>query len=168
MEDVMQIAITRRTIARRVVRMALTWLALGAFIGASGAAGQADPIEIFSMMMGGMAVFPIVGIVLGLIGGDARGSVVGVAGGLLGGRLAEVMSTTAIPTPVLSVTTVAGGLFGATGLLFLRFWLWRVRTTFRIVRWLVAMTPMSATASARSIHLASHRLARVSVHESAR
>ena len=164
----MQIGTTRRAIARRVVRMALTWLVLGAYIGASGATGQAGPIEILAMMIGGMAVFPFVGIVLGLIGGDVRGSVVGVSGGLLGGRLAELMSTTGIPTQLLSVITVAGGLFGATGLLFLRFWLWRFRTTFRIVCWLVAMTPMSATASARWIHLASHRLARVSVHESAR
>src|SRR5215467_12072405 len=112
----MQIGTPRRAIARRVVRMALTWLVLGAYIGASGAAAQAGPIEILAMMIGGMAVFPIVGVVLGLIGADARGSVVGVAGGLLGGRLAEVISTTAIPTPVLSMSTVAGGLFGATGL----------------------------------------------------
>src|SRR5262249_44230078 len=114
MEDVMTKAIARRSIPRRGHRMAPTWLLIGAYIGASAATGRGGPIEILSMMLGGAAVLPIVGVVLGLIGGDARGSVVGVAVGLLGGRLAEVMNTTAIQPQDSSVIAVAGGLLGAT------------------------------------------------------
>jgi hypothetical protein len=154
----------RPSIARRVGRMAMTWLLLGASIGAAGATGQGGPIEVFAMMIGGMAVYPIVGVFLGLIGGDARGSVVGAAGGFLGGRLADVLSTT-VPPSVLSMIAVCGALVGATGFLFLRFLIWKYRTIFRTVWWLIGMTPMSGKASALAIHVVSHRLVGVAVHD---
>jgi hypothetical protein len=155
----------RPSVARRVCHMAMTWLLLGASIGAAGAIGQGGPIEIFAMMIGGMAVYPIVGVFLGLLGGDARGSVVGAAGGLLGGRLADVLSSTTVPPSVLSMIAVCGALVGATGFLFLRFLIWKYRTIFRTVWWLVGMTPMSGKASALAIQLASHRLVGVAVHD---
>ena len=66
----MNSAPTRPSLGRRVLGMFFTWLFLGALIGVIGGLGQGGGIQIVCMMIGGMAVLPIAGVLLGLIGGD--------------------------------------------------------------------------------------------------
>src|SRR5947207_1986947 len=118
-------------LGRRVLRMSLTWLLLGAVIGIVDGLGKGQGIEILCMMIGGMIVLPIAGVFLGLIGGDARGSVAGAAGGLLGCWSAKVTGVVAIQPQCMSLIVIFGALVGATGFVFLRFWLWKYAMIFR-------------------------------------
>ncbi len=142
----------RQSLGRRLIRLSLTWLSIGAVIGVINARGTGTGIELVSMMIGGMIALVIPGILLGVIGGDARGSVIGVAGGLLGYWLAT-RGGVAMQPPVLGVIMIFSGLLGATGFLFTRFLFWKYRTIFRIICWLVDATPLSAKVSALAYHL---------------
>jgi hypothetical protein len=52
--------------------MSLTWLFLGAVIGAVRGLGTGQGTAIISMMIGGMVIMPVAGVFLGLIGADVR------------------------------------------------------------------------------------------------
>src|SRR5208337_2370704 len=71
------------SVGRRILDMSLTWLIVGATIGAMGGLRTGRLVELASGVLGGMIVLPIAGALLGLIGGDAKGSVVGAVGGLM-------------------------------------------------------------------------------------
>jgi hypothetical protein len=131
----------------------LTWLFLGAVIGAFNGQETGGSVEIVCMMIGGMIVLTIPGIFLGVIGGDARGSVVGAAGGLLGCWSAELSGAMAIQPFVIGAIAILGGLLGATGILFIRFLFWKYRMIFRSICWLIDITPVSGKASALACHV---------------
>jgi len=105
------------SVGRRILHMSLTWLVIGAMVGAIGGARSGSAIELISGVIGGVIVLPVVGVFLGTIKGDAMGSVVGAAGGLLGCWLAR--PTRGIPPDPLNVEVVVvfGALLGATCLL---------------------------------------------------
>src|SRR5262249_27764823 len=88
----------------------------------------------------------------GVIGGDVRGSVVGAAGGLLGCCLTQVGGAGAIPPQGLSLIVVFGALVGATGFLFMRFWLWKYGMIFRAIGWLFGLAPISDKAGSLAGH----------------
>jgi hypothetical protein len=140
-ENGMHSPATRLSLGRRVLVMFHTWLLLGALIGAIEGLGMGGGIQIVCMMIGGMAVLPIVGVLVGLIGGDARGSALGAAGGLLGCWLAERFGDVLIQPQATNVIVIFGALVGATGLLFARFLIWKYRMMFRTLCWAVGVTP---------------------------
>ena len=145
---------TRPSLGRRVLGMFFTWLFLGALIGVIGGLGQGGGIQIVCMMIGGMAVLPIAGVVLGLIGGDAKGSVAGDAGRLLGCWIAGCCGAVPVQPQAMNVIVTFGALVGATGFLFVRFLLWKYGMMFRTICWAIGVTPASGQAWA----LASHAL----------
>jgi len=122
-------------------------------IGVVNGQGTGESIEIVSMMIGGMIVLTIPGIFLGVIGGDARGSVVGATGGLLGCWLAKFGGAVAIQPLVISTVVILGGLLGATGVLFMRFFFWKYRMIFRSICWLIGLTPVPGKVSPLAGHL---------------
>ena len=132
---------TRPTLGRRIIGMFFTWLFLGALIGVIGGLEVGGGIQIVCMMIGGMAVLPIVGVFLGLIGGDAKGSVAGAAGGLLGCSIAGCFGDVQIQPQATNVIVIFGALVGATGFLFVRFLLWKYGMMFRTICWVVRVTP---------------------------
>jgi hypothetical protein len=123
--------------------MFFTWLFLGAVIGVIGGLGKGGGIQIVCMMIGGMAVLPIVGVLLGLIGGDAKGCVVGAVGGLLGCWIAGCIGTVPIQPQTMNVIVIFGALLGATSFQFVRFLLWKYRMMFRTICWVIGATPAS-------------------------
>jgi hypothetical protein len=132
---------TLLSLGRRVLVMFFTWLLLGAVIGAIEGLGMGGGIQIVCMMIGGMAVLPIVGLLLGLIGGDAKGSVAGAAGGLLGCWIAGCFGDMPIQPQAVSVILVFCALVGATGFLFVRFLTWKYGMMFRTLCWVIGVTP---------------------------
>jgi len=160
---------TRPSLGRRVLGMFLTWLFLGAVIGVIGGLGQGGGIQIVCMMIGGMAVLPIAGVLLGLIGGDAKGSVAGAAGGLLGCWIAVCCGAVPIQPQAMNVIVIFGALVGATGFLFVRFLLWKYGMMFRTICWAIGVTPASGKAWALAGHaLIPNRLTAYSVHSAPR
>jgi hypothetical protein len=131
----------RLSLGRRVLVMFFTWLLLGALIGVIEGRGMGGGIQIVCMMIGGMAVLPIVGVLLGLIGGDAKGSVAGAAGGLLGCWISECVGGVPIQAQATNVIVIFGALVGATGFLFVRFLLWKYGMMFRTLCWVIGVTP---------------------------
>ncbi len=119
------------SVGRRIFQMSLTWLIIGAMVGAIGGVLSGSAIELVSGVIGGAIVLPVVGVFLGLIKGDAKGSVVGAAGGLLGCLLAKL--TRGISPDALSVQMVVvfGALLGATCLIYLQFVRWSYGFLFR-------------------------------------
>ena len=113
----MNSALTRPSLGRRVLGMFFTWLFLGALIGVIGGLGQGGGIQIVCMMIGGMAVLPIAGVLLGLIGGDAKGSVAGAACGLLGCGIAGCFG--AVPIQPQAMNVIGFFRFKVRGLGFL-------------------------------------------------
>jgi hypothetical protein len=149
--------------------MFFTWLFLGALIGVIGGLGQGGGIQIVCMMIGGMAVLPIAGVLLGLIGGDAKGSVAGAAGGLLGCRIAGCFGAVPIQPQAMNVIVIFGALVGATGFLFVRFLLWKYGMMFRMICWAIGVTPASGKAWALAGHaLIPNRLTAYLVHSAPR
>ncbi len=136
----------RRSVGRRVIRMALTWLFLGASIGVIGGVGKGGVIQIVSQMIGGMIILPVAGTLLGLIGGDAIGSVVGAAGGLLGCWIVGCFGEMPLQPQGTNVIVIYCALIGATGFLFARFLLWKYGIIFRTICWLFDVTPSSVKA----------------------
>jgi hypothetical protein len=135
------------SLAYRILRLSLTWLFIGALIGAVGVERKSGGIEIVYTMIGGMIVLTILGILLGVIGGDARGSVVGVFGGIVGCWLANLRGA-ALQPQLIGAVVIFSGLLGATGFLFIRVMLWKYRMMFRCVRRLTDMAPVSGRVSA--------------------
>jgi len=136
------------SVGRRILHMSLTWLVIGAMVGAIGGARSGSAIELISGVIGGVIVLPVVGVFLGTIKGDAMGSVVGAAGGLLGCWLAR--PTRGIPPDPLNVEVVVvfGALLGATCLLYLQFVRWSCRILLRRACQLVGGTLASCWAPA--------------------
>jgi hypothetical protein len=112
------------SVGRRTLDMSLTWLIVGAMIGAIGGLRTGRLVELASGVLGGMIVLPIAGVLLGLIGGDAKGSVVGAVGGLMGCWLAKPTGGISIDAVSVEVVAVFGALVGATCLLYLQFVRW--------------------------------------------
>ena len=112
------------SVGRRTLEMSLTWLIVGAMIGAIGGLRTGRLVELASGVLGGMIVLPIAGVLLGLIGGDAKGSVVGAVGGLMGCWLAKPTGGISIDAVSMEVVVVFGALVGATCLLYLQFVRW--------------------------------------------
>lgn len=137
----MNSARNRPSLGRRVVVMFFTWLLLGALIGVIGGLEMGGGIQIICMMIGGMAVLPIVGVFLGLIGGDAKGSIVGAVGGLLGCTIAGCFGEVLIQPQATSVIVVFCALVGATGVLIVRFLLWKYGMMFRTLCWVMGVRP---------------------------
>jgi hypothetical protein len=117
------------SVGRRILDMSLTWLIVGAMIGALGGLRTGRLIELASGVLGGMIVLPIAGVLLGLIGGDAKGSVVGAVGGLMGCWLAKPTGGISIDAVSVEVVVIFGALAGATCVLYLRF----VRSSYGIL-----------------------------------
>ena len=109
------------SVGRRILDMSLTWLIVGAMIGAIGGLRTGRLVELASGVLGGMIVLPIAGVLLGLIGGDVKGSVVGAVGGLMGCWLAKPTGGISIDAVSVEVVVVFGALVGATCLLYLQF-----------------------------------------------
>ncbi len=120
----MATARARCTIVRRIVAMSLTWLGVGALVGAIGGLWSGSVIELVSGVVGGMIVLPIAGAFLGLIGGDAGGSLVGALGGLLGSWLSVPISGVVVDAPTMRFLVLFGALAGATCLIYLHIKLW--------------------------------------------
>jgi hypothetical protein len=131
----------RLSLGRRVLGIFFTWLLLGALIGVIEGREMGGGIQIVCMMIGGMAVLPIVGVLLGLIGGDAKGSVAGAAGGFLGCWISECVGGVPIQAQATNVIVIFGALVGATGFLFVRFLLWKYGMMFRTLCWMIGVTP---------------------------
>lgn len=144
----MRIPLPLPGLGRRVLRMSLTWLFLGAVVGALNGLDNGGEIGLIAMMIGGMISLPIVGLFLGLIGGDARGSVAGAMGALIGCWLARAVGGPAIPPAGMGLAVVFCALVGATGFLFLRFLVWKYTIVFRALAWFAGITPIAAKASA--------------------
>jgi len=119
------------SVGRRILDMSLTWLIVGATIGAIGGLRTGRLVELASGVLGGMIVLPIAGVLLGLIGGDAKGSVVGAVGGLMGCWLAKPTGGISLDAVSVEVVVVFGALVGATCLLYLQFVRWSYGTLFR-------------------------------------
>jgi hypothetical protein len=153
------------SLRRRVVNMILTWLFLGAVIGVIAGLGKGGGIQIVCMMIGGMAVLPIAGVLLGLIGGDAKGSVGGAASGLLGCGIVGCFGEVPIQPEALNMIVIFSALVGATGFLFVRFLLWKYGMMFRTLCWAIGVRPASGTPWTFSGHaLIPNRLTSYSVH----
>jgi hypothetical protein len=133
--------------------MFLAWLLLGAVIGAVNGLDKSRPSEFVSMVFGGMMALPIAGVFLGVIGGDVRGSIVGAAAGLLGCGLATLDGAAAIPLGGISLIAIIGALLGATGLLFVRFLIWKYTLIFTAIGWFLGLTPVPAKAWIPPSHL---------------
>src|SRR5208337_2369655 len=119
--------------------------------------------------IGGMAVLPIAGVLLGLIGGDAKGSVAGAAGGFLGCGIAGCFGAAPIQPQAMNVIVIFGALVGATGFLFVRFLLWKYGMMFRMICWAVGVTPASGKSWALAGHvLILNRLSAYLVHSAPR
>lgn len=118
-------------IGRRIIRMVLTWLALGAAIGLIGGSGTVSVIGVASSVLSGMIILPIPGVLLGLIGGDVKGSVVGATGGLMGCWLAKPTGGISIDAVSMEVVVIFGALAGATCVRYLRFVRWSYGILFR-------------------------------------
>jgi hypothetical protein len=112
------------SVGRRTLDMSLTWLIVGAMIGAIGGLRTGRLVELASGVLGGMIVLPIAGVLLGLIGGDAKGSVVGAVGGMMGCWLAKPTGGISIDAVSVEVVVVFAALVGATCLLYLQFVRW--------------------------------------------
>lgn len=112
------------SVGRRTLDMSLTWLIVGAMIGAIGGLRTGRLVELASGVLGGMIVLPIAGVLLGLIGGDVKGSVVGAVGGLMGCWLAKPTGGISIDAVSVEVVVVFGALVGATCLLYLQLVRW--------------------------------------------
>jgi len=119
------------SVGRRILDMSLTWLIVGATIGAIGGLRTGRLVELASGVLGGMIVLPIAGVLLGLIGGDAKGSVVGAVGGLMGCWLAKPTGGISLDAVSVEVVVVFGALAGATCLLYLQFVRWSYGTLLR-------------------------------------
>jgi hypothetical protein len=156
---------TRPSLGRRVLDMFLTWLLLGAVIGAIAGLGKGGGILIVCMMIGGMAVLPIAGVLLGLVGGDAKGSIAGAAGGLLGCGIAGCFGGVTIQPQAMNVIVIFCALLGATAFLFVRFLFWKYRMMFRTLCWAIGVTPASSESWVLAGHaLIANRLTGYSVH----
>jgi hypothetical protein len=114
----------RGSLGERTAAMSLTWLSVGALVGAIGGLRSGSAVELVSGMVGGMVVLPVAGAFLGVIGGDAGGSLVGAIGGLLGSWLAAPISGIAVDAPTTRFMVLFGALAGATCLLYLHIKLW--------------------------------------------
>jgi hypothetical protein len=130
--------------------MSLTWVFLGAVIGAVHGLDKGRGPEIVFMMLSGMIVLPVLGLFLGLIGGDARGSVLGAAGGLLGSWLAGPVAAPAFHPQTTGLMMTIGAIAGATCFLFVRFLLWKYGMIFKAIRWLAGVTPMAGSRAPRA------------------
>jgi hypothetical protein len=156
---------TRPSLGRRVLGMFFTWLFLGAMIGVISGLEKGGGIQIVCMMIGGMAVLPILGVVLGLIGGDAKGSVGGAAGGILGCWISGCFGGVAIQPQAINVIVILGALVGATCFQFVRFLLWKYVMMFRAICWVIGVTAASGEARALAGHaLIPNRLTGYLVH----
>ncbi len=120
-----------RSIGWRIFHMSLTWLILGAMIGAIGGIRSGAVIQLVSGALGGMIVLPFAGVFLGLLGGDARGSVVGAAGGLMGCWLAKPACGISLDPASVEVVVLFGALAGATCLLYFQLLRWGYGILFR-------------------------------------
>jgi hypothetical protein len=155
LEDMMDQCASKVHIGRRILRMALTWLALGAAIGVIGGSGTVSVIGVASSVLSGMIILPIPGALLGLIGGDAKGSVVGASGGLMACLLAKPSG--GIPLDPVSVESMVifGALAGATCVLYLQFVRWSYGVLFRRACQLVGGALVSCRAPALAGYLGS-------------
>jgi hypothetical protein len=116
--------------------MSLTWLGVGALVGAIGGLRSGSVIELVSGLLGGMVVLPIAGAFLGLIGGDPVGSMVGALGGLLGCWLSLPVNGIAVDTPITRFVVLFASLAGATVFLYVRLKFW-IYEKFCLIAWKV-------------------------------
>jgi hypothetical protein len=137
--------VPRRSVIRSAWRMSLTWLFLGAVIGVLNGLEKSSGGDIVFMMLGGMVVLSILGLFLGIIGGDASGSVFGAAAGVLVCWFVGPFGAHGNHPGAMSVIIMIGALAGATGLLFVRFLLWKYAMIFKAIRWMAGFTPMAGT-----------------------
>jgi hypothetical protein len=112
----------------------LTWLLLGAIVGAFGGLGTYSAIAIVSGMIGGMIVLPVAGLAIGVLGGDIKGTFVGAAGGVLGCCLCSCITGDSIHTTTLQLSVIFGALAGATFSLYLIMKIWTYTTIYRVAR----------------------------------
>jgi hypothetical protein len=128
---------SRYSFTRRMLRMFLNWVILGALVGPIGNLQSAPYAHIFAGAISGMIVLAIPGLCLGLIGGDVKGSYVGAAGAYLGCWFGELTEGVSIPSTGIQVMVVFGALAGATFLIYLRtaFWTYGMiaRGAFRLL-----------------------------------
>jgi hypothetical protein len=131
----------RPTFGRRMRNTYLTWLLLGAFVGAAGGLGTSSASAIISGSIGGMIVLPIVGLAIGVLGGDTKGTFVGAAGGLLGCWLSSRYTGHPIQPLALQLSVVFGALAGATFSLYLMMKIWTYTSIYRMARTLLLGGP---------------------------
>jgi hypothetical protein len=135
--------------------MSLTWLAVGALVGALGGLRSGSSVELVSGVVGGMVVLPFAGAFLGVIGGDAGGSLVGAVGGLLGSWLASPISGIVVDAPTAKFMVLFGALAGATCLLYFHIQYWIYVTLFASIWRAIARIPALDRTSPRSVRGAS-------------
>ena len=154
------------SVGRRTLDVSLTWLIVGAMIGAIGGLRTGRLVELASGVLGGMIVLPIAGVLLGLIGGDAKGSVVGAVGGMMGCWLAKPTGGISIDAVSVEVVVVFAALVGATCLLYLQFVRWSYGILLRRACQMVggAFGAVQGTRSRRLFRIHERRRRRNSAH----
>jgi hypothetical protein len=97
----------------RMAVMALIWLPLGALVGALSMAESAGVISVFSGILAGMIVTPLLGVVLALLGGEIKPVLFGATSGALIGALSGALDGLGV-SPIAGVGLIGGGIVGAT------------------------------------------------------
>jgi hypothetical protein len=100
--------------------MSLTWLVLGALVGAVASLARGSVFQIVTDATAGAIVLAVPGLLLGLMGADLKGGCVGATGGLLAFGLAGIFSNGPIAPASLQLMVVFGALLGATMLIYIR------------------------------------------------
>lgn len=103
-----------RRLARRLLSMAAAWFAVGAMSGLHTGLRLGDAGAVLAYTIAGMAVFSILGSILGLFAARARESLLGATCGMLVGLLATLFRPDAPPDQAINLCLVIGGLIGAT------------------------------------------------------
>lgn len=105
----------RSGIVRRMARMAIAWLALGAFLGFNMAVYAGPGVaRILAQMIAGMIVLSVLGMLLGLAADRGRESMIGGAFGAIVGILGGTYHGVLAQADVVSLCIVIGALIGAT------------------------------------------------------
>jgi hypothetical protein len=119
----------------------LTWVLIGALVGAIGVLATHSAITVISGMIAGMILLPVPGLAIGVLGGDIKGTFVGAAGGLLGCWFSSFFTGHAIQATTVQLSVVFGALLGATFSLYLMMKIWTYTIIYGMARSLLLLIP---------------------------
>ncbi len=122
--------------------MLIAWSAIGACLGLHNGFRLGGLISLLAHVVAGLAVFAVLGVILGLFAARPTESLVGAAWGMLVGLVAGPFRGNLPPAEAVNLCVVIGGLVGATC------WPW-VNATVWVGRALLAAgTPRRSSRSA--------------------